>query len=426
MICISNVFFKKEKKVLKACQQTNAANQAKSTFIKNISHDLRTPLTGMIGVANILSGSLKKKSERELVDNLLKASHSLLRFINDVIEIATLDAGRLPICNNKFIIKSLIDDVVTLVKPAIDEKGLRFSLNYDKNIPHHVIGDRYRVYRILLSLISNAIKFTQSGYIKLNIALIKLTSDEITLKLQVEDTGIGIPFEKQDDIFSRFNRIQPSYQGDYSGSGLGLAIAKQFVLDMKGKIYVNSEMNKGSAFNCILPLKTSKTKHCQNDNEIASCQITVDTESTKHRALNSDITTSCSKHTSKPHILMVEDNKIVQLTISYQFKNLGCQVSVADTGQQALTLFQQNQYDLILMDIGLPDKDGCEITRLVRQYEQQYKQQRTPVIALTAHADNEKKQQCLHVGMDRVITKPLTNKDAMKLSNYYRKSIDCY
>lgn len=411
--------------------QSNSENRAKSAFIRNISHDLRTPLTGIIGIANILSESFKEKPERELVDSLLKASHALLNSINDVIEISKLDAKKPPICQDKFILKSLINDVITLVKPDIDEKGLQFRLNYDERIPNYVIGDRHRIYRILFSLISNAVKFTQNGYIKIDVTLTKSTAKKITLKIQVEDTGIGIPFEKQDIIFSRFSRLKPSYQGEYPGMGLGLAIAKQFIKDIKGKIHVSSQIGKGSIFTCIFPVKISLSDNCQGNSstlqanktgdKIVSYQTNPYDNYIESHVLHDITVKDHSKNISKPHILVVEDNKTIQLTTLHQLRKLNSQVSAASTGQQALDLFRQYQYDLILMDIGLPDKDGCEVTRIIRQYEKQHKQQCTPVIALTAHADDDKKKQCLHAGMDKIIIKPLTDQCAIELLQYCNK-----
>jgi len=247
----------KEIELLKAKEQAEAANQAKSTFITNMSHDIRTPLTGMIGMTQILSKELTSQQGKEAIRNLLMAENTLLDLLNDVIEVAKLASENLPVFEVKFSLKELVNHIYRLFLPSVEEKGLELIVQYDESIPHYVLGDQTRIHRILLNLVSNAIKFTQKGNIKIELKLAKQKRRNIVLKAVVKDTGIGISADHQETIFARFTRLEAAYKGTLKGSGLGLSIVKQFIADIEGEIYVESQIGMGSTFICVFPLKKS-------------------------------------------------------------------------------------------------------------------------------------------------------------------------
>jgi PAS domain S-box-containing protein len=243
------------KKEAEAANAVNAANRAKSAFIANMSHDIRTPLTGMIGMANILTQELVRPQDIEIAKHLMDASHVLLNLLNEVVEISRLDSGHLPIRAVKFDLAKVIDQIFLLQKPSADQKQLAFTLSYDEHIPPYLIGDQSRVYRILLNLVGNAIKFTKVGGVQITAVLSKDAERDVILRLMVKDTGIGIAEQDQPTVFSRFTRLDAAYKGHYQGAGLGLSIVKQFIEELDGEIYLESQLGEGSLFTCVLPFK---------------------------------------------------------------------------------------------------------------------------------------------------------------------------
>ena len=247
----------KERELRQAKQQADAANQAKSAFITNISHDMRTPLSGIIGMAQQLAERLHHESDKIIAQDLIQSSQVLLNLLNQVIEFSRHEAGDLPVYEKRFNLQELVDHIVRLVKPSIQEKNLDFHIEYDAKIPSTLIGDPVRIQRILLNLVSNAIKFTAQGSVVLRLRLIQRRHRRLVIQFEVQDTGIGIPPDKQTLIFTRFERLHPAYQGRYPGFGLGLALVKQFITELDGEISVTSVENQGTSFTLLVPLRES-------------------------------------------------------------------------------------------------------------------------------------------------------------------------
>ncbi|MCE3268684.1 MAG: putative sensory histidine-kinase / response regulator [Burkholderiales bacterium] len=418
----------KERELIKAKREAEAANEAKSTFLTNISHDIRTPLTGMIGMTKILLDELNTPQGKEAANNLLKAENILLNLLNEVIEVTKLASDALPLYEVKFSIRELIDDLYALVSPSAYEKSLKLSLEYDNNIPNYVIGDQKRIHRILLNLVSNAIKFTSQGQVKIIVQLAEQQGRNLILKISIKDTGIGISKENQQIIFSRFTRLEPSYKGTHKGSGLGLSIVKQFISEIEGEIYVESEEGKGAIFTCIIPLKQALLDEPEHKTELkVNADSSYELKSIKlshelTNQVNSEDEISSSKKQynteSIAKILLVEDNALVQMVEKKLLEDLQCQVITADTGEIALELFKEEKFDLVFMDIGLPGKDGCETTKEMRILEKENNSS-TPIIALTAHVDKDNEKQCLNAGMEAVCTKPINDDTAKSILNRY-------
>lgn len=254
----------KERELRVAKQQAEVANQAKSAFIANISHDIRTPLSGLIAFAEITAADLETIQERENLRYLVQSGHALLKLLNEVIEYSRLEYGSLPHTVAKFNLTELLDHVLALEKPSIVAKQLKLDVTIDPQIPAYLVGDAVRLHRIMLNLVSNAIKFTHQGFIKLSAQLVRQKGCDLVLKLTVQDSGLGIPANQQAQIFSRFVRLIPSYQGQYAGSGLGLTVVKQFIDDLHGEIYVDSQENRGSTFTCLIPCREALTAEAQH------------------------------------------------------------------------------------------------------------------------------------------------------------------
>lgn len=412
----------KEKEIIKAKKQAEIANEAKSTFISNISHDVRTPLAGIIGMARILSKEVQTEEGQVAAYNLVRSADVLLDLMNEVIEVTKLASDELPVYDVKFNIRNLIEQISVLEKPSAQEKHLALNVNIDKRIPRYLIGDKTRIHRILLNLVSNAIKFTQHGSVDIVLRLSKQEGKDIVIKLLVKDTGIGMHPEHQNIIFSRFGRLEAAYKGNYKGSGLGLSIVKQFITEIDGEIYVESKPGEGSTFTCVIPLK--KALLDEPDNEaIESIQPEMSNKESETKLNdNPEITTekqgSTSSTDEQVKVLLVEDTPIARMAARNILNEQYCEVIEAETGEKAIELFQQDNYDLVLMDIGLPKKDGIEATEEIRTWERSTKKNTTtPVIALTAHVDESNQAQCLKAGMDAVYTKPLDEMTLEKILN---------
>ncbi len=240
-----------EMALAQAKMEAELANQTKTEFLQNMSHDMRTPLNGMLGYLQILILRERDKQKRQVLDEILASGRGLLKLLNEIIEVMSLQSGKLPIKLSEFNIKTLMDELMHLMWPSIKQKGLKFTLSYQEDFPAVITTDSSRLFRILLNLISNAIKFTLQGEIRVELSC---HDQGRSLQVMVKDTGIGIPADKHTQIFENFSRLSASYQGIYKGYGIGLHIVKQFITDLGGQIAVNSELNQGSAFTFSLPI----------------------------------------------------------------------------------------------------------------------------------------------------------------------------
>ncbi|WP_244940874.1 PAS domain-containing sensor histidine kinase [Legionella sainthelensi] len=398
-----------------AKEKAETANRAKTEFLENMRHDIRTPLTGIVGFSDIIKEEAQNPRLKEYADNLVASSHALLDFMDEVLEAIHVSSGEIPKVKKKFELQNILQHLIDLNKAKAFSKRLSLSLDFDKNIPKYLIGDNIRIHRIILELLTNSLNFTDYGFVKLTALLAKQEGREVILKFIVEDTGIGIPQDKQQEIFLQFKKLTPSYKGIYTGAGLGLAVIKQFVDELDGEIYVKSTVSKGTIFTCIIPLKVAlledDTGVDQDFSELKNTTLKQKTGSIINKA---DSTPTLFQH----RILVVEDNPIAQIVAKTFLNQCNCHVDIAIDGQSALTYWRQNKYDLIFMDIGLPDMDGYQVTHHIRVQEIA-KNLHTPIIALTAHVGDENKQRCIESGMNAVINKPLTPKNCRDILNTF-------
>ncbi len=247
-----------EEALRKAKEAAELANQLKIEFMRNMEHDIRTPFNGILALSKILWESELDPERKELLGDITHSAKDLLDYCNSILDFSRIELGNLLKIEKKFNLKKLVDGIIAIETPAAKLKNLKLILNYPENIPLMVLGDSYRLQRILINLISNAIKFTHEGEVLLEIQLAKfLNEKKVIIKFIVKDTGIGIPEEKQNLIYEKFTRLNPSNKGMYKGTGLGLSIVKQFIEEMDGEIELKSELGKGSIFTCILPFKLS-------------------------------------------------------------------------------------------------------------------------------------------------------------------------
>lgn len=382
------------------------ANYAKTEFLENMRHDIRTPLSSIVGFAELLREEKEYNKIHQYTQQLAEASKELLRFLNEVLESINVSSGEIPLLKKKFNLKTVLKNVIKLHRPMAEEKQLALEYIFDDNIPKYLIGDPIRIYRILLELLVNALKFTQEGHVKIATKLAQIKGRDMVIQIEVEDTGPGVPMDKQQELFLRFKRLTPSFEGIYKGAGLGLSIAKQFIDDLEGEIHYDKK-HTGAKFVCLIPVRQAlleNTLGADTDTAIQS-QFLKDQPEKIGSKLNKIAT-------EKPHILVVEDQPLAANVVQELLIKLDCSVDIAVNGEVAIKQAKNNNYNLILMDIGLPDIDGYEVSRQIRLNESV---QRVPIIGLTAHLDAKKKQEGLNAGMNLVLTKPLLQEAAINL-----------
>lgn len=504
-----------------AKDRAEAASRAKSDFLAVVSHELRIPLTGILGMAQLLEGANLYPEQRDQLADLIKSSEHLLTLINDLLDIAKLEAGKMDFHYEPADLRKILQEMTNIISQQARLKGLELLVDYPYEIPSLVISDARAIRQIILNLTGNAIKFTEQGYVIIKVSCIDINTTQATLAIKVEDTGIGIPTDKLSIIFDRFAQADNSRTRRYGGTGLGLAITKEYIEAMGGTLTVQSEIGKGTVFTCTIPfdLQTAfisadpwesyraqvkilivddtlrgevlrkhigssssqviDSKNALNvlraaqqakkpfdiviiDQQLSSSEplelsqlikqqaklqqpmlillasklslpaqkkakevgyfdflfkpiqpiemlINLTAAWEKWQALSSlaarRIVPIAIKNTANlPQILLVEDEPIIQRVHKVMLEKMGCKVEVADTGERALAKFTDKYYEIVFLDIGLPDINGFDVAKEMRyrEVERGY----TPIIGITGYNSEEDKYRCLQAGMDEVVIKP--------------------
>jgi signal transduction histidine kinase/AmiR/NasT family two-component response regulator len=364
-------------------ERAEAASRAKTEFLAMMSHEIRTPMNGILGCASmLLDTQLLRPEQREFAQTIRSSGESLLAILNDVLDYSKIEAGRMTIEEGACDLRSVCTDVHRLLNQAAAQRGLTLQVNYQTEVPQLITGDPVRIRQILLYLVSNAIKFTESGGVRIEVSRPSL----VRVRISVVDTGIGIAADKLSRLFERFTQADASITRRYGGTGLGLAISKQLVELMGGTIEAASSPGDGSTFSFELPLIAAATQ-----------SSSVSAQSPEARSFSVG-----------RRVLVVEDNPINQRVAEHMLARLGHSVQLAHNGREALARLAKEHYDLVLMDCQMPEMDGLEATAHIRDQVSAVLDHAIPIVAMTANAFAEDRERCLAVGMTDFLAKPVT------------------
>lgn len=379
------------KEILAALKEAEDANQLKSMFVAKVSHEIRTPMNAILGMAQILLEGELSDETRECIDIVQVSAETLLRLINDLLDFSKIEAGKLDLSTHAFDITATVKNSERLLSALLMKESIEMVVHVDDNVPKQVLGDMHRVTQIVMNLLSNAVKFNRRGGIILYLECIKQVDDEVTLSISVSDTGVGIPEEKLDEIFGAFTQVEGTDNRKYGGTGLGLTICRQLVELMSGEMVVQSKVGVGSRFTFACPFKidyTDRTASSDLQNSFGNGRLDGTVEEEKR-------------------VLVAEDNPVNQKVIRKILERRGYSVEIASTGRIAVESFEGNDFDLVFLDIQMPEIDGYEATRIIREVENSQNRSAVPIIALTAHVGAGEVQKCEEAGMNGFVSKPI-------------------
>jgi signal transduction histidine kinase len=372
-----------------AKEQAEAGNVAKAQFLANMSHEIRTPMTGILGALSLLGCDELSPQQRKLLDTASSSSEALLTLLNEVLDFSKIEAGKLELVNEPMLLRPVLSSIVDLLAPIAQRKGLALSLEFDPSLPARVKGDAGRIRQVLLNLVGNAVKFTDSGHVAVRARREAGGGSRPVMVLEVEDSGIGIPPAVLERLFTPFFQADQSDRRRFGGSGLGLVISKRLTEAMGAELSVESAPGRGSTFRLSLPL-----------------EVLADAPAAAPTALAGTV----SPAPLAGKVLLVEDNPVNRMLAVAMLGNLGIEVTEAENGLVALQHLEKSRFDLVLMDCQMPVMDGFEATREIRAREHGALAARIPIIAVTANALSGDSEQCLQAGMDAHLAKPFTLK----------------
>jgi PAS domain S-box-containing protein len=380
-----------EEALLRARDAAEAGNRAKSEFLANMSHEIRTPMAGVLGMIDLVLSTGITQQQKEYLDIAKESAGSLLLLLNEILDLSKIEAKRLELTPGAFSIRESVEGAVRLFAVRAQEKGLALTTTVAEDVPDLLVGDALRIRQILLNLVGNAIKFTDSGSVAVRLMVQSRTGSTILVRVEVADTGIGIPADKHELVFDRFWQADGSMSRRHMGSGLGLTISAHLVDLMGGGIGLRSEDGRGSTFFFTLPLELANVS-----------------KGDSHSESETDATVSAHQQLASHglRVLLAEDNAVNQKLAALLLKREGHRVTVVGDGSAAVRAVTEDSFDVVLMDLQMPLMDGFEATAAIRAAEEDTGRH-VRIVALTAHAMKEDGERCLKAGMDDYLTKPI-------------------
>ena len=390
---IENPDLKMLNEVKAAKDAADKANQAKSDFLSSMSHEIRTPLNAIVGFSECIKNADNLEEAKENASDIVTASESLLEIVNGILDISKIESGKLELVQTDYDIYKILDEVVKLIKARLGDKPLNFEVNIAPDIPHVLYGDHFNIKKILINFLTNAVKYTDEGYIKFDVRCVKVNDEVCRLIMSVKDSGRGIKKENIDKLFTKFQRLDEDKNTTIEGTGLGLAITKQLVEMMHGKIVVNSTYGEGSEFTAAIDQRISNAK-LDNEETVVEGEL--------------DLTNK--------NVLVVDDNTLNLKVATKLLKPYKCNVEVCESGFACLDKIKEGKtYDIILLDDMMPKMKGSETLTRLKQIDGF----NIPVIALTANAIQGMKEQYLLLGFDDYLAKPIEKKELYRVLNKY-------
>lgn len=373
------------KQIEKEKQKADEANVAKSVFLSNMSHEIRTPMNAVIGMTEILLRTDMTAEQKEYLANIRSSGNALVSIINDILDLSKIEAGKMELVEDVYDIRTVLNDIKMIIENRMEEKQIQLLFGIDHKLPGRLYGDALRIRQIIINLLNNAVKFTEEGYVKLEIKLEQQTEDELLIYVSVTDTGQGIREEDIERLFNAFAQVDSVRNKGKEGTGLGLAISSQLIGMMGGKLQVRSVYGAGSTFFFTIRQKTVSEE----------LQISEETENETMNFMAPDA-----------KILIVDDHEMNLKVAIGLMAPLQMQIDAADSGAKALEMIKQKKYDMIFMDYMMPVMDGVETTRRLRAMEENYYRE-VPVIALTANVMKESERLFYEAGMNGIVAKPI-------------------
>lgn len=402
----NNALLDKEKELIEAMKEVEAANNAKSEFLANMSHEIRTPINAIMGINEIILRDCKEEETLENSGRIQAASNNLLSLINDILDFSKIESGKMEILCEDYTLLSVLNDCYNMIYLRAQNKGLELKVVTDPLTPDNLNGDRFHIYQVISNLLTNAVKYTSAGKVELLVRYEKKDEENIELIVAVKDTGMGIAKEDIDKLFKNFQRLDQRKNRTIEGTGLGLAIVARLLEQMGGSINVESELGSGSTFTAVIPQKVVG-------------EGTVGDFSARYEE---KVNQSGSNYKAKfvapsVRVLAVDDIRMNLVVVKGLLKKTQVQIDMALSGAEALKLTDENKYDVILMDHMMPEMDGIETLHALK--ERKNRNFDTPVVALTANAIKGAEEEYKNAGFDNYLSKPVNGGDLESMILYY-------